>query len=154
MPIRKAVELAVQIAQGLAAAHDKGIVHRDLKPANLFVTTEGHVKILDFGLAKLVRRRGVRRRPRRRPTVVEATEAGTVLGTVGYMSPEQVRGQSVDQRADIFSLRVRAVRDAGRGSGRSAGKRRPTRQARSCSKEPAPLAGTGQRRSRRRCRRS
>jgi len=103
MPVRKAVELAVQIAQGLAAAHEKGIVHRDLKPANLFVTKDGHVKILDFGIAKLVAPESAEELARE-TTVVEATAAGTVLGTVGYMSPEQVRGQSVDHRADIFAL--------------------------------------------------
>ena len=103
MPVRKAVELAVQIAKGLAAAHEKGIVHRDLKPANLFVTKDGHVKILDFGIAKLVAPESAEELARE-TTVVEATAAGTVLGTVGYMSPEQVRGQSVDHRADIFAL--------------------------------------------------
>ena len=103
LPVRKAVEIAVQIAHGIAAAHERGIVHRDLKPANVFLTKDGRVKILDFGLARLT--------PLRTPdeqagatTVIEATAAGTVLGTVGYMSPEQVRGQTVDQRSDIFSF--------------------------------------------------
>jgi TolB-like protein/Flp pilus assembly protein TadD len=103
LPVRKAVELGVGIANGLAAAHEKGIIHRDLKPGNLFITRDGHVKILDFGVAKLT--------PLRTPedqakasTIVEATEAGMVLGTLGYMSPEQVRGQTVDHRSDIFSF--------------------------------------------------
>jgi len=103
MPVRKAVETAVQIAQGLAAAHEKGIVHRDLKPANVFITKDGHVKLLDFGIAKLVAPRSLGE-PAQATTVVEATEAGTTLGTVGYMAPEQVRGQSVDHRTDIFSF--------------------------------------------------
>jgi serine/threonine protein kinase/Flp pilus assembly protein TadD len=103
LPVRKAVETAVQIAQGLAAAHAKGIVHRDLKPGNVFLTKDGVVKILDFGIAKLVEPRSPRESAQA-TTLVEATEAGTTLGTVGYMSPEQVRGQSVDHRSDIFSL--------------------------------------------------
>jgi serine/threonine protein kinase len=102
---RKAVEVAVQIAQGLAGAHEKGIIHRDLKPANVFITKDGHVKILDFGLAKLAARRSRDDRARA-TTVMEATDAGTVLGTVAYMSPEQVRGQAVDQRSDIFAFGV------------------------------------------------
>jgi Tol biopolymer transport system component len=106
LPLRKSLEIADQVAHGLDAAHAKGIVHRDLKPENLLLTTEGVVKILDFGLAKL----------RDEPEVLAGssvstqseapwrTEAGSLLGTAGYMSPEQVRGHPVDHRSDIFAL--------------------------------------------------
>ncbi len=103
LPFRRAVETSVQIAQGLAAAHEKGIVHRDLKPENVFVTSDGRVKILDFGVAKLAPPRSAEELAKA-TTVTGATEAGTLLGTVGYMSPEQLRGQSVDHRSDIFSF--------------------------------------------------
>ena len=99
---RRAIDYAIQIARGLAAAHERGIVHRDLKPENLFVTRDGHVKILDFGIAKLVERQPAEASDI--PTEHAETDPGIVLGTVGYMSPEQVRGQRVDHRSDIFSF--------------------------------------------------
>jgi len=103
LPVRKAIDYGVQIARGLAAAHDKGIVHRDLKPENLFVTKDGRIKILDFGLAKLMQSQKTAREGGE-PTQVYGTEPGLVMGTVGYMSPEQVRGKTVDHRADIFAF--------------------------------------------------
>ena len=101
---KKVVDLGVQIANGLSAAHQKGIVHRDLKPENLFLCKDGRVKILDFGLAKLMELDGHNNSHDEAPTVTAGTDAGTVLGTTGYMSPEQVRGVSADPRADIFSF--------------------------------------------------
>jgi len=103
MPTRKAVDYAVQIARGLAAAHARGIVHRDLKPENVFVTTDGRVKILDFGLARQTLA-FAEADATVSPTIERHTDPGTVLGTVGYMSPEQARGEPGDPRSDLFSL--------------------------------------------------
>ncbi len=101
---RQAVDWALQVARGLSAAHGKGIVHRDLKPDNVFVTNDGHVKILDFGLAKRVDAPATEQTSAPTGTGGGHTEPGTVMGTMGYMSPEQVRGLPVDQRTDIFSF--------------------------------------------------
>jgi eukaryotic-like serine/threonine-protein kinase len=101
VPLRKAIDYAVQIAHGLAAPHEKGIVHRDLKPENLFLTTQGRVKILDFGLAKV---RVAKDTSGSEPTLAQLTESGVVMGTAGYMSPEQIRGKDLDHRSDIFSF--------------------------------------------------
>ncbi len=105
LSLRKALDVALQVAEGLAAAHGKGIVHRDVKPENVFLTRDGHAKLLDFGLA--------RSRPvstagdeTQSPTVDKLTSEGVVLGTVAYMSPEQARGQTVDFRSDQFSLGI------------------------------------------------
>jgi TolB-like protein/Flp pilus assembly protein TadD len=103
IPQKQAVDYALQVAKGLSAAHEKGIVHRDLKPENLFVSRDGHVKILDFGLAKKVEA-ATPEQQTSAPTGSGDTEPGTVLGTMGYMSPEQVRGLPVDHRSDIFSF--------------------------------------------------
>jgi len=99
---RQAVDWCLQVAKGLSAAHGKGVVHRDLKPDNVFVSSDGHVKILDFGLAKRVDAAGDEQT--NAPTGSGHTEAGTVMGTMGYMSPEQVRGLPIDHRTDLFSF--------------------------------------------------
>jgi len=102
LAVRKSIEIALQVMHGLAAAHEKGILHRDLKPENIFLTSDGRVKILDFGLAKLTQRESG---PQSQALTEDSpTDPGTVLGTMGYMSPEQVRGLPVDARSDIFSF--------------------------------------------------
>ena len=105
LPLRKVLQIGADIADGLAAAHDKGIVHRDLKPENIFVTADGRVKILDFGLARQIEPGAlVDGETSDGRTVLGKTEPGMVMGTVGYMSPEQVGGRPADHRSDIFSL--------------------------------------------------
>ncbi len=101
LPQRKVIQYGVQIADGLAAAHDKGIIHRDLKPENLFITKDGRAKILDFGLAKVAPSADTILDP---DLTSNATSAGVVMGTAGYMAPEQVRGEPVDARTDLFAL--------------------------------------------------
>jgi eukaryotic-like serine/threonine-protein kinase len=102
LQVRKTIDYAVQIAHGLAAAHEQGIVHRDLKPENLSVTKDGRIKILDFGLAKLMKPQP--EADGNPPTMSRNTDAGMVMGTAGYMSPEQVRGKALDHRTDIFAF--------------------------------------------------
>src|SRR5437867_4825382 len=107
MPLVEALPLARQIAEALEAAHEKGIIHRDLKPANIKLTTDGKVKVLDFGLAKAFDNGTRSSGPATSPTLtISPTSAGMILGTAGYMSPEQARGVTVDKRADIWAYGV------------------------------------------------
>src|SRR5687768_5949566 len=101
LPVRKAIDFATQIARGLSAAHEKGIVHRDLKPENVFVTKDGRLKILDFGLARQAASGADGAAETR---IDHGTSPGVVMGTAGYMSPEQARGLPVDHRSDICSF--------------------------------------------------
>ena len=105
LPIDEALPIAKQIADALEAAHEQGIIHRDLKPANVKITPAGKVKVLDFGLAKAMERTPTTGDPSNSPTLsMAATQAGVLLGTAAYMSPEQAKGQTVDQRSDVFSF--------------------------------------------------
>jgi serine/threonine protein kinase len=137
---QKAVEIGASVADGLAAAHGKGIVHRDLKPENIFVTADGRVKILDFGLAKL--RQPDLEAGTETPTASLETAEGAVMGTVGYMSPEQVRGQPADSRSDIFALGC-VLYEMLAGRRAFAGETAADTQAAILKEEPAALAGSG-----------
>ena len=107
VPLDEALGLAKQIAEGLEYAHEKGVIHRDLKPANIKLTSDGTVKLLDFGLAKAVEEPGPQGNPSVSPTLtMQHTRAGVILGTAAYMSPEQASGKPVDRRADIWSFGV------------------------------------------------
>ncbi|HMA18317.1 MAG TPA: serine/threonine-protein kinase, partial [Thermoanaerobaculia bacterium] len=138
LPGRKAIDYAVQIAHGLAAAHEKGVVHRDLKPENIFVTGDGRVKVLDFGLAKVATPPPEETKS---PTVV-ATEPGAVMGTVGYMSPEQVRGRPADHRSDIFSFGA-ILYEMLSGERAFRGESAAETMAAIAQKDPAEFSGTG-----------
>jgi len=104
LPARRALVLAVQIAQGLASAHAAGIVHRDLKPENLFLNKNGVLKILDFGIAKLFQSDGAAVGEETASVIPGLTRTGTILGTASYMAPEQIREQAIDQRTDLFAF--------------------------------------------------
>ena len=107
IPVEDALKIALQITEGLEAAHEKGVIHRDLKPANIKITPEGQVKILDFGLAKALEGEAPESSLSQSPTLTAAaTQAGVILGTAAYMSPEQAKGQPVDKRADIWAFGV------------------------------------------------
>src|SRR5262249_52718334 len=107
LPFRDALDIAGQVAEGLAKAHEHGIVHRDLKPENLMISKDGYAKILDFGLAKLVGRDKPAPINSAEKTVMHVnTQAGTIMGTVHYMSPEQILGRKIDQRSDVFAFGI------------------------------------------------
>jgi serine/threonine protein kinase len=139
LPVRRLLSISAQVAEGLAKAHGAGIVHRDLKPENVMVTKDGFVKILDFGLAKVVAPEPVAGQATRAATVSAGTEPGVVMGTVGYMSPEQARGDPLDFRSDQFALGSMLYEMA---VGRQAfsGGTRPEVMAAIIREEPEPIA--------------
>src|SRR6202049_240966 len=140
VPARKATDYALQIVRGLIAAHDKGIVHRDLKPDNIFLTSDGRIKILDFGLAKLTLTEGDFASADS-PTLASQTHAGVVLGTVAFMSPEQVRGKPADVRSDLFSLGA-ILYEMVSGKRAFSGDSAADTMSAILKEEPAPLAET------------
>jgi serine/threonine protein kinase len=104
IPVEEAMRIALQICEALEAAHERGIIHRDLKPSNVKVTTEGEIKVLDFGLAKAMESNTPNPTLSQSPTLVTGSMAGMIIGTAAYMSPEQARGRTSDQRSDIFAF--------------------------------------------------
>ena len=141
LPTRKAVELAVQMCRGLAAAHARGLIHRDLKPENLFLTLDDRLKILDFGLAKLSES-PEREQELQKARAGTATEPGILLGTVGYMSPEQARGKPADARSDLFALGA-VVYEMLSGRRAFSGETPADTLSAVLHADPPPLAGAG-----------
>ena len=142
IPLDEALPIAKQIAEALEAAHEQGIIHRDLKPANIKVRPDGTVKVLDFGLAKAMEPAGVASPSvSQSPTITTPamTQAGLILGTAAYMAPEQARGKTVDKRADIWALRMRAVRDAHGTAGIPGRRMSLTRSSRSSARSQSGL---------------
>ena len=140
MSAHSAVEIAVQVASALAAAHDAGVVHRDIKPENIMLRPDGYVKVLDFGIAKLTEQRRASGEAQIETTALLQTRPGVVLGTAHYMSPEQARGQKVDARSDIWSLGV-VLYEMVAGSPPFRGETPSDCIAAILTAEPAPVSG-------------
>src|SRR6476469_5082994 len=140
MSAHKALEIAVQVASALAAAHDAGVVHRDIKPENIMLRPDGYTKVLDFGIAKLTEQKRASNEPRVETTSLLQTRPGLVLGTANYMSPEQARGQKVDASSDIWSLGV-VLYEMVAGSPPFRGETPSDCIASILTKEPPPLSG-------------